>query len=278
MGVKLPFPETDFNKKGQLKKLRGRILKKLLKYEFRAIFPALLPCLIGLFAVGIIIGLSSLGMNGFDKGFWLVLWSMLFFGLAMIVVYFSVIIPFKRFHSNFFQDEGYLTLTLPASAEEHLFAKHFSGIVSLLIAIVGSLLAATLLFLCSGLENFYFLDDLIEGLGELFIKAPIRFIEETILIIEGVIAIFTVGGAISCLMRKFPVRRHSMIILLAVFIFLFGFSNLLRIPFISDFFVFLSSPVGIHISALLRLLLMGGLIVLSVFYELRTLKTNINLK
>jgi len=278
MDVKLPFPEMDFNKKGELKKLRGRILKKLLKYDFRAIFPALLPCLCGLFVAAIIIGLSSLGMDGFEKGFWLALWTMLFFGLIFLVLWFSVVIPFKRYHKNFFQDEGYLTLTIPASAEEHLFAKHLSGIISLSIAVVGSLLSCTVLFLCSGFSDFYFLDELLNKIGLLFIENPVRFIEETILYVEGIIAVFTVGGAIVCLMRKFPVRRHSAILLLGVFILIFLFSNLLRIPVIAELFNFFTTSVGVHVGAVLRFLLTGGLIVLSVWYELRTLKTNINLK
>ncbi|MBQ8657596.1 MAG: hypothetical protein IJ506_00485 [Clostridia bacterium] len=278
MDVKLPFLDTDFNKKGELKRVRGRVLRKLMKYDFRAIFPALLPCLCGLLLAGIIIGLSSLGMDGLEKGVWLVLWSMLFFGLAFMVLYFSVVIPFKRYHKNFFQEEGYLTLTLPASAEEHLFAKHLSGIISLLIAAVGILLSSTVLFLCSGLSDFYFLDELMKEIGLLFLEAPVRFIEETILYVEGIIAVFTVGGAIVCLMRRFPVRRHSAILLLGVFILVFIFSNLLRIPALQDLFQFFATPAGEHVGAVLRFLFTGGLIVLSVWYELRTLKTNINLK
>ena len=33
----LPFPATDYDKNGKLKKVRGRVLKKLLKYEFKAL-------------------------------------------------------------------------------------------------------------------------------------------------------------------------------------------------------------------------------------------------
>ncbi len=278
MDVRLPFLETDFNKKGELKRVRGRVLRKLMKYDFRAIFPALLPCLGALLVAAIVIGLSSLGMDGLDKGVWLVLWSMLFFWLVFLVLYFATRIPFKRFQTNFFQDEGYLTLTIPASAEEHLLSKHLSGIISLLIAVVGSLFACMLLFLCSGFSDFYFLDELMKEIGLLFLEAPVRFIEETILLVEGVIAIFTVGGAIVCLARKIPNKRYSLVVVLTIFVLVFVFSNLARIPLWQDLFQFFATPVGEHVGAVLRFLFTGGLIVLSVWYELRTLKTNINLK
>ena len=35
------LPDSDYNKKGELKRLRGRMLKKLLKYEIRALLTGL---------------------------------------------------------------------------------------------------------------------------------------------------------------------------------------------------------------------------------------------
>ena len=45
-----PFPEEDYNKKGKLRRVRPRILKKLLKYEFKAYLTPMLIMLAALFA------------------------------------------------------------------------------------------------------------------------------------------------------------------------------------------------------------------------------------
>ena len=48
-----PFPEEDYNKKGKLRRVRPRILKKLLKYEFKAYLTPMLIMLTALFALAI---------------------------------------------------------------------------------------------------------------------------------------------------------------------------------------------------------------------------------
>ena len=40
--IKLPLPDEDFNEFGQVKKVRGRMLKKLLKNEMKHYLPILL--------------------------------------------------------------------------------------------------------------------------------------------------------------------------------------------------------------------------------------------
>ena len=40
--VKLAFPEEDYDRNGKLKRVRGRMLKKLLKYEWKGLIPVFL--------------------------------------------------------------------------------------------------------------------------------------------------------------------------------------------------------------------------------------------
>ena len=41
-----PFPEEDYNKKGKLRNVRTRVLKQLLKYEFKAFLQSVIDVLL----------------------------------------------------------------------------------------------------------------------------------------------------------------------------------------------------------------------------------------
>ncbi len=117
------------------------MLKKLLRYEFKSVSKTLLPLFFGVFAASVFSSLFSTlnirvfsadsGESFFQSILSLVSWTL--FGLSLFAVFASIFIVYfillHRYFKNFFGDEGYLTFTLPAKTQTHLWAKTISGIV-----------------------------------------------------------------------------------------------------------------------------------------------------
>ena len=139
-----PLPEEDYNKNGKLKNVRGRILKKLLKYEFKYYLRPMLIAMVALFAVATtlcVLGcfLTAEDMNGTGEGlrvvFWVLSLVVFVFG-SLFVLLFPFILAHKRYKKQFFTAEGYLTLSIPASAQEHILAKRITAYVMTAVASV----------------------------------------------------------------------------------------------------------------------------------------------
>lgn len=148
--VVLPFPESDYDEKGNLKKVRGRVLKKLLKYEFKAVFkPIFIPAVIVLavafylFAFGFLIDFNAI-VSTAKFVLWIMTFMLFVYGLLFMLV-FPLIICMNRYSHNLFGSDGYLSLSIPASPEEQILAKRISQYVMLfgaLLVVVVSLLLA----------------------------------------------------------------------------------------------------------------------------------------
>ena len=150
--VKFPIPESDY-KNGKLKKVRGRMLKKLLKYEMEYLF---LPVLIGSILVLVFSLLLGLQIRTLAKGNTEVtapLFS-LFITLYGYSAFAMLILPIglsdRRMRKNFFEGEGAVTFSIPASAEEHLFAKHLATMITGAISFVAVALSFFILLLLIG--------------------------------------------------------------------------------------------------------------------------------
>ena len=139
-----PLPEEDYNKNGKLKNVRGRILKKLLKYEFKYYFKPMLIAVAALFAVATILCvlgcfLTAEDIEGTGELMRVLFWALalLLFGFgSLFVLLFPFILAHKRYKKQFFTSEGYLTLSVPASAQEHILAKRISAYVMSAVASV----------------------------------------------------------------------------------------------------------------------------------------------
>lgn len=281
------LPETDY-KKGKLRAVRGRMVKKLLKYEWKAISPTLIIC--GIVLAALTLFICFFGRSGFEFLFsesdypieypattvlTIVFTMLLYVGTLMVMVFVPFGISINRYHKNFFKEEGYLTFSIPASMEEHILAKHLSGILAMLISITANFLSIMLVVMC------------ISGyLGEIpAVPAPVNPISEIFLAIERLImsaetliGIFTVSGALCCWTQKFKKKSH---------IFWRAFLAYIVFMFLETFFIlaleagaleFFFTAAGTHVSNLLMILLYAGIIALSVWYELRRLKKKLNLK
>lgn len=275
--VVFPFPESDYNKKGELKKVRGRMLKKLLKYEFRAIFPALsigVSILFGLTVLMIILLNVQLNEN---LAIFTVLSALLYIYALVAIIFVGAGIAISRYNKNFFKEEGYLTFSIPASMEEHTLAKHISGILSTLIGIVASLISLLVLF-AFGLDDLL---SIFQGM-EITIGNPVSFvfevIEGVIIFAETLVAIFCVAGALTCWGQKFKRKRSIVFRVLIAYIIFMILESLLLTTLNFAFIDFFYTTAGIHISNCLQILFNAGVIVFSFWYETRYLKKKLNLK
>ena len=111
------------------------MLKKLFRYDFKAMSRTLLPMTLATLGCGVLMMLSVIVLSFVpEKGVFSVLLPILFgartFFSVVAIVLFPVVGTFfilHRYYKNFFTDEGYLTFALPATMEEHLHSKILSG-------------------------------------------------------------------------------------------------------------------------------------------------------
>lgn len=277
----LIFPESDYKKDGSLKKVRGRVLRKLFKYEFRAYAPVFYILLAVLSALTLLVCLfvrfevdGSTNNAPIELAHAVSVFMIMAFMLYLFTLFFFPLVIFGlstgRYNNNFFKDEGYLTFSVPASMEEHVLAKH---------------LCAILLTLASGLASFIsfilFLSVSIDASISLTPDSQTNVlmqIESVLLFATSFIGSFFVVGALQCWAQKFVKKRG---IFFRFLIFYFALVVLESVFAVFDFTAvgnFFASEAGAHISAWLGILLSAAVSYFSYRYEVKFLKTKLNLK
>ncbi|MBR2646647.1 MAG: hypothetical protein IKD47_03725 [Clostridia bacterium] len=272
--VALPFPKEDYKPNGKLKRVRGRVLKKLLKYEFKYILPALLAC-VGLLTVfAFFFGLETrVEMTDSNRGLYITAMLLYLFGnFAVLAV--AIALPSERYAKNFFKGEGYVTFSIPATIEEHLLAKRITAITSYLIGSVAVALDFLLAVALSG--EWWGIDSV--GIQWTF-EGVLVTLEVLAFAILGLVFLPTLIGAGECFVQKFSKKQQFLLGLGIVF----GGSTLLEIVLVtflsSDLFYFFAlTTTRIHILVWLIILLETGLLALTLRYEYRYLKYKLNLK
>ena len=280
------LPETDY-KKDKLRAVRGRMVKKLLKYEWKAISPTLLIC--GIVLAALTLFICIFGHDGFEALFSndysveypattmlaAILTMALYIGALMAVLFVPLGISISRYHKNFFKEEGYLTFSIPASMEEHILAKHLSGILAMLVSIVANFLSVVLVVICmSGhLGEIPVEPTPLNPISEIFLT-----LEELIMSAETLVGIFTVSGALCCWVQKFKKKSHIFWRGFLAYIVFMVFETVYTLALETGTLDFFYTVAGTHVGNLLTILLYAGIIALSVWYELRILKKKLNLK
>ena len=282
------LPQTDY-KNGKLRAVRGRMVKKLLKYEWKAISPTLIIC--GIVLAALTLFICIFGHGGFEFLFQgsdpleypattvlaTILTIALYIGALMVILFVPFGISISRYHKNFFKEEGYLTFSIPASMEEHILAKHLSGILAMLVSIAANFLSVMLVVIC--MSGY---------LGEIPVEpvpVPTNPISDLFLAIEGLImsaetlvGIFAVSGALCCWGQKIKKKSHIFWYVLLTYIAFMIFETVFMLALEAGALDFFYTLAGTHVSNVLTILFYAGIIALSVWYELRTLKKKLNLK
>lgn len=121
------------------------MLKKLIKYEYKALSRVMVPllvCALGLSVLTAILLWTSktllLSTGGVSIAASMTLTlgtiSMIFLAISIFgTAVTAFLLLMKRYYDNFFKDEGYLTFTLPVSMKDHVLAKFISASGWLLI-------------------------------------------------------------------------------------------------------------------------------------------------
>lgn len=279
----LPFPQEDY-KDGKLKPVRKRMLKKLLKYEFRALFPYLLTLAAVLIGLAIAFGIHIRLLSTNEKlKKWIVLTGMLY-GYTNIGLFFVTYVKaHRRYKKNFFGDEGYLTFSIPASADEHILAKHISLITCVAISWAAIILGGMIVgLITAGFKTFSWIGPMFQLYGTLFKASPWNAlfftIEFFLLFIISIPLIPCLMGAGECNNQKHGDKKRFRRKILYFVIGFIAYYALTVFFFASGIAKFVFTEVGIHLFLWFIILVMAGATVWAYWYERKTLKNNLNLQ
>ncbi len=290
--VKLPLPDEDFDENGRVKPLRKRMLKKLFRQEIKYYLPMMslmLGCVLGVGLVfSILLRITINTPEVWDSNYflWIFIPSIVLYLYGVIGgSLFSVIYPVTRYNKNFFKGEGYLTFSIPASAEEHIFAKRLAAILCQLIMSVAIILSLVILVLMIGAipEAWDVLGVVFTAIGDLYALEPVHAtlftLEALVFLVISVCVGPCIFGAASCFMSKQTERKKMGATIVLVFIAAFvAQSALSALTQTVVFPLLLDSEVGIHIAIWLYILANAAATVLCVLYEIKFLKKKLDLK
>lgn len=122
------------------------MLGKLIKHEFKATYKMYFLLYAGLILLSLINAIMAIFSKGNEfVGFvqeisMLVYIIMLVAGSAL-----SLVLVIRRFYTNLFKDEGYLSHTLPVKSSSHIFAKLLVGYVWIVVTVIVALLSILIL-------------------------------------------------------------------------------------------------------------------------------------
>ena len=175
------------------------MLGKLLKHEFRATRRVMLPLMALVLLLSVFAGFASRGledMSGINDIqfmrtlYFIILFSFFLSLFAVCVVTFVLMI--QRFYLSLLHDEGYLSLTLPVSVDEHILSRLIVSVVW--FAAVALLCMTTLLVVLSiGAPEF-------TGFGEMLRDLPeLLKMDEVPQILGGGLVVAFAGACALCL-------------------------------------------------------------------------------
>ena len=121
------------------------MVRKLIKHEFSAIGRSMFPMAVILLAMSVFTRIIQI-FEVQSRTYNIILGSaIVMLVIAMIVsLVMSVVISIKRFYTNMFTGEGYLTITLPVTATEHILTKLLVAFVSVVATVFAIIIAGSI--------------------------------------------------------------------------------------------------------------------------------------
>lgn len=168
------------------------MLRKLIKHEFRATGRVMLPMYLVLLATAVGANLSTRGILESPYRLLDILGALLVIAFAFALVgvcLMAFVLMIQRFYKNLLQDEGYISLTLPVSIHQHIWAKLTVAAVWFLATILAVILASMIVAYDVGIIREFgrFLANIWEGFRKLHAMEAVNF---TGYILEGAVALF----------------------------------------------------------------------------------------
>lgn len=172
------------------------MFKKLLKYDFKAIFSIWWIGAISILVLAIPTGITARNLvisNYTSYGeMFNALWIYVYYFLAVAFTFLSTVLVFIRYYSNFFKDEAYLTFTLPVKRSTLYLSKLTSAFLINLMTALTEMVALFIILTITPVskgKSTPVLFDLVSELFELFLEAFQRYgVPIVILNILGIIA------------------------------------------------------------------------------------------
>ena len=285
--------EADLNGDGKIKAVRGHMLKKLLKYDFRALFKFLVPCYIVLGALAVLCAIclpiaEHMSASDVETGvvvpFMMAMSSIIILyivgvALCSAICIFNIAVHFLK---NLFGAEGYLTLSIPATSEEHIFSKLISGFVTIFLTILVAIASILIVAVPYWREVFPALENFFVSLGEIYHEFPADMamltIEIVFLLLIGIIFNLQIVYACVCVGQMIVNKSRAGAAAIAYVIYL-AVSQVIYIFFMSTGFLggIIDSAVAVHLFLWILIALAAGGSVGLFFFEKYVLKNRVNL-
>ena len=152
------------------------MLKKLLKYDLRAVFKYWWVAALSTLALAVVCGFSlgciGESISGESSDLLVLAWLGMILSIIGISAFLvaSEVFLFVRYYQNFFSDEGYLTFTLPVKRHQLLNSKIISAVI-VEIATIGVIAIDALIALTIASENTLFSSVITTYIRELIVLA-----------------------------------------------------------------------------------------------------------
>lgn len=253
---------------------------KLLKHELFALF-RILAFFAGAVLIFACLGRISLEVqlkgNGADGAFTFLV--IMFYVIAIFALIIGAWgLGVSRFYKTLFTGEGYMTLSLPVSPMQLIWAKVLSSIIAMASASVVSILSLVIIF--AGLDPYLseafgsMFSWLFEMLGVLITVEPLLFIEGLLIFILSIpMSLLVIFAGIS-VGQLFTAHRKLMmyLVLVGVYIFVQLFTTLALAPLLAS-----AGVVSEHLSMWIYIILIAGVDVGCFFLIRYILKNKVNL-
>ncbi len=121
------------------------MVKTLMKHEIKAVSRGMLPVVLILLGMAFFTRILQFFESNSDT-YDIVFGSAAFMLGAAIVIslIMSVVVSVKRFYTNMFTGEGYLTMTLPVTVTEHILTKLAVAVLTVIVTVVAVIVAISI--------------------------------------------------------------------------------------------------------------------------------------
>ena len=122
------------------------MVKKLFKYEFAAFSRVLIPVYVAMGGIAVLSRILQIFSNATSASSMLLGSSIFMYAIAVITAFgFVNVFAVVRFYKNMFTGEGYLTLTLPVTAAEHIWTKLLSAMLFNLFSVIAFVVSISII-------------------------------------------------------------------------------------------------------------------------------------
>ena len=248
---------------------------KLIKHELFSIarigaIPAGIMVLLAILA-RIMIATSSISLAV------IILMFYIFSVIATLII--GYLFGIQSFYQSLFTGNGYLTLSLPVTADQLIWSKLISAITIMFASIIITILSALIFFIGLPAETLEAMYEGVSIMGDIiaeYVKIDALLVFETILmIIISIPMSFLVFYAVMSIGQLFTVKNRKHIAILLYVGLIFGWSILSQFA-IEPIFE-LTTKVSIHFTMWLRIVFNAGITVGCYFIVRYIIRNKINL-